>query len=70
LEPAVAPGFPGGRPRELAEIATARGVSVEKLVEAVETLLLREAKTIAMESKLEMKTALEIARKSLHHQNS
>jgi len=46
-------------PREFVELAEARGVSVEELVKAAETLLLLEV--IAMESKLEMKDALEIA---------
>jgi len=46
-------------PREFVELAMARGVSAEELVKAAETLLLLEV--IAMESKLEMKDALEIA---------
>jgi len=46
-------------PKEFVELAKARGVSVEELAKAAETLLLLEA--IAMESKLEMKDALEIA---------
>jgi len=46
-------------PREFVELAKARGVSVEELAKAAETLLLLEV--IAMESKLEMDDALEIA---------
>jgi len=46
-------------PKEFVELAKARGVSVEELAKATETLLLLEA--IAMESKLEMGDALEIA---------
>jgi len=46
-------------PREFVELAMARSVSAEELAKAAETLLLLEA--IAMEPKLEMKDALEIA---------
>jgi len=41
-------------PKELAEIAKIRGVSVEELVEAVEKRLLLEAKAIEAEAELEM----------------
>ncbi len=46
-------------PREVVELARARGVGVEELAKAAETLLLLEV--VAMESKLEMEDALRIA---------
>jgi len=46
-------------PREVVELARARGVSAEELAKAAETLLLLEA--VSMESKLEMEDALKIA---------
>ena len=46
-------------PREVVELAKVRGVRVEELAKAAETLLLLEV--VAMESKLEMKDALKIA---------
>ncbi len=46
-------------PREVVELAKVRGVGVEELAKAAETLLLLEV--VAMESKLEMKDALKIA---------
>jgi len=46
-------------PREVVELARARGVSVEDLAKAAETLLLLEV--VSMDSKLEMDDALKIA---------
>ena len=46
-------------PREVVELARARGVEVEELAKAAETLLLLEV--VAMESNLEMEDALKIA---------
>ncbi len=46
-------------PREVVELAKVRGVRVEELAKAAETLLLLEV--VAMESKLEMEDALRIA---------
>jgi hypothetical protein len=46
-------------PKEVAELARRRGVGVEELVKAAETLLLLEV--VSMESKLEMEDALRIA---------
>jgi len=46
-------------PREVVELARARGVAAEELAKAAETLLLLEA--VSMESKLEMEDALKIA---------
>jgi len=46
-------------PREVVELARARGVSAEGLAKAAETPLLLEA--VSMESKLEVEDALKIA---------
>ena len=46
-------------PREVVELARARGVKAKRLAKAAETLLLLEA--VSMESKLEMEDALKIA---------
>jgi len=46
-------------PKEVIEVAKARGVDVEELARAVETLLLLEV--VSMESNLKMDDALEMA---------
>jgi len=46
-------------PKEVIELAKTRGVEVEELAKAAETLLLLEV--VSMESKLEMEDALKIA---------
>ena len=46
-------------PREVVEFARVRGVGVEELAKAAETLLLLEI--VSMESRLEMEDALKIA---------